>query len=1089
MKPFGLIKYLAIVVVSIAGTEMALADAMNDRPRPDLTGVVQTQSGEPVNANVFIATAGPKRGPGLYCPSCYADCRKRTQTDANGKFEIQSLDPELRFQVLVVAKGFKPKYVDRVDPTNGPITVKLAPIEMAEAPPENCLHGRVLDVEGRPVQGAVVEFYDILFRNGEEIGGNVSGVDPLAVSDENGEFLITSKKPFATMDVDIYGSGIAKKYFNDLASGNATHALTVTEGASVTGRVLFHGQPLANVKVGLDSVDGTIGHFAGNYDISTDANGRFMFINLPPDTDYYVYGDMDSFSKMGAVPAQTVHTGKDGKTTDVGDMNVAPGFRLAGRVVLVDGAPIPPLAVLMVGREGTWDDTHINLPPDGHFDFRGIPAETVSLSVSALPGHRLSSKNASLDRLYTSRLIGRVEGDVTNMVILMEKGPDLPADFSMSSEDANQPEHKPLHGAEVGPDHSDQFAVSGRVTDERTDEPLANFRVTPGRAYLQWNRNNWDGADEVEGRNGDFTVYVNKKWPQAVLKAEADGYLPTSSILDTDQTNVSFSLKRGAGPGGYVVMDHKPVANAEVLLLCDDSEAPQLDPGGRLYTRPSTLLTSTTSDGHFEFAPQLGMVGVAAASSQGFAQISLNQLAANSNIVLAPYGVIKGVLNRPSAPGANEALDVQFNEPGVASVGGGVAISDHHVFVFNSATTDSNGRFEFDQVPAGTFMISSQIKMGEYGYRDEGLQSVTVKPGQTVTVSIKAAARQTNSVAQGRPAPSLERIAGQQIKGIVLLPDGKPAADAQVAERVPGRPLFLGYAEFSDSEAKQAGAIVNSGPDGRFTLPMFKGAAAVVALNDKGFAAVTLDELKRSPQVTLQPWGRIEGALRHGRHLATNELVALGQRSAPGQPQGITFAPSEFDVLTDDRGHFVMNDLPPGNHLLGQLVPIGNGARQYEWLGNVTINPGETTQFNFGGDERMVIGKVTLDNTNGTADFDHVQAFLESEYTFNMLAQLHQPKTQEGAARLFKSPGFQKAFANTRSVPVEIMADGSFKSPWVPPGKYEISLEFFRANDVFLSPNQVAVPAATNGDGDAVVNLGTIELKQASAPQLSMRGQ
>ena len=187
--------------------------------RPDLTGTVKTKTGEPVQATVFIATAGPKEGTSPFCPSCYADCQKSAKTDATGKFLIKSLDPQLRFQVLAVATGFKPVYVKQVDPAKGPITATMNPIELAGAAPGNCLHGRVLDAKGKPVIGAVVEAHGIRTRNGGGRFGSLPGVDQLAVTDEKGEFLITSQKPFDQMDVRVSARGLAKRNFTELASG------------------------------------------------------------------------------------------------------------------------------------------------------------------------------------------------------------------------------------------------------------------------------------------------------------------------------------------------------------------------------------------------------------------------------------------------------------------------------------------------------------------------------------------------------------------------------------------------------------------------------------------------------------------------------------------------------------------------------------------------------------------------------------------------------------------------------------------------------------------------------------------------------
>src|SRR5262249_5975542 len=131
-------------------------DAQESGPRPNLTGTVRDDAGRPINgATVFIYTAGPKEGAGILCPSCYADCRKRTATDAAGKFTIASLDPSLLFRVLVGPKGRHPEFVSKVDPAERPIAVTLKPQSDGTAPNQR-LAGRVIDSDGAPVAGAVI---------------------------------------------------------------------------------------------------------------------------------------------------------------------------------------------------------------------------------------------------------------------------------------------------------------------------------------------------------------------------------------------------------------------------------------------------------------------------------------------------------------------------------------------------------------------------------------------------------------------------------------------------------------------------------------------------------------------------------------------------------------------------------------------------------------------------------------------------------------------------------------------------------------------------------------------------------------------
>lgn len=135
----------------------------------DVTGSVSAKGGRPlpVRATVFVASAAPKTGTSTFCPSCYADCRKRAQTDGQGHFKIKALDSDLTFQILAVAKGYKPKYLGKVDPAKRkPVKIILDPITSADAAPECSLHGRVVDPKGAPIEGAVVEMEGIETKDG-----------------------------------------------------------------------------------------------------------------------------------------------------------------------------------------------------------------------------------------------------------------------------------------------------------------------------------------------------------------------------------------------------------------------------------------------------------------------------------------------------------------------------------------------------------------------------------------------------------------------------------------------------------------------------------------------------------------------------------------------------------------------------------------------------------------------------------------------------------------------------------------------------------------------------------------------------------
>ena len=77
---------------------------------------------------------------------------------------------------------------------------------------------------------------------------------------------------------------------------------------------------------------------------------------------------------------------------------------------------------MMLGREQAWDTLpNVDVAPDGSFVFEGVPKESVSIS-PRLKGFRLSLQNPSLDRLNGFSIVGRVEGNIDDLVILFKPG-------------------------------------------------------------------------------------------------------------------------------------------------------------------------------------------------------------------------------------------------------------------------------------------------------------------------------------------------------------------------------------------------------------------------------------------------------------------------------------------------------------------------------------------------------------------------------------------------------------------------------------------------------------------------------------------
>jgi hypothetical protein len=387
---------------------------------PDLEGRVVTTGGEAVtNAHVLIDSAGVRRGTSPLCPSCYLDCRKSAVTDKQGRFRIAALDPELLFNVLVVADGFRPTFARKSDPAKGPIEVALTPFDPDSFDPKRILRGVVLGPDDEPLVGASVTAQGFSTDAFSGFGPDI--FDPVSVTNLRGEFVLTSKSPIQFADLRVKGNGVAPRIVAGRKPEGNPHKIKLTAGATLTGRLLRDGKPVAGAGVGLVQANRDASTFLGESSIGTDENGRFTFLNVHADSDYFVYGLMGSLKDGGAVVARRNHVGAEGATTDVGDLPVVPGHRLKGRVLLSDDKPVPPKTRLLVSREDAWDSQRVELDPEGRFELTGLPTERYSLTVM-LKGYRISPKNHSSDSRNPWALVGTIDQDIDSLKILLEPG-------------------------------------------------------------------------------------------------------------------------------------------------------------------------------------------------------------------------------------------------------------------------------------------------------------------------------------------------------------------------------------------------------------------------------------------------------------------------------------------------------------------------------------------------------------------------------------------------------------------------------------------------------------------------------------------
>ncbi|MGC8644464.1 MAG: hypothetical protein ACP5XB_31760, partial [Isosphaeraceae bacterium] len=286
--------------------------------------------------------------------------------------------------------------------------------------PTRCADGRSVrqarsSPDSQPLAGASVWGWDI---SNETLSGSRPNVFGPAVTNLLEEFVVTSNSPINDADLLVEGNGVAPRILPGRKPEQNPQRIVMTAGATLTGRLVRDGKAVPGAAVGLSCVSSSGYNVLHDTSIGTDSDGRFTFVNVHSDDDYFVYGVVGTFKNEGAVDARQVHVGGEGTTRNLGDLLVVRGHRVKGRVILSDGKSVPAKARLLIRGKGVPDSLRVELGRDGMFEIKGLLTARYYLSVR-VKGYRLSPKNHSFDP-ESSRLIGMVDQDIDLLKILLE---------------------------------------------------------------------------------------------------------------------------------------------------------------------------------------------------------------------------------------------------------------------------------------------------------------------------------------------------------------------------------------------------------------------------------------------------------------------------------------------------------------------------------------------------------------------------------------------------------------------------------------------------------------------------------------------
>ncbi len=360
---------------------------------------------------------------------------KSTQTDRHGNFKIESLDARWLYFGYAMAPGCKFQQLNLFDPTAGPLNVSLETAD-TNVSPNQVIHGRVIDATGNGISGALIDITGTT-RNGQ---GTWPGqdIDYFSVSDDAGNFVVYGKTPFAAADGKVEAAGYAETTFEQwpsdainqewsrtgsmpeglFAYAKPLHQITLVQGAALQGRLVQDGRPVANAEIRLNQCGCRIGLLVlERRNGLTDDQGRFLFAHLPPHQSWSICGSWDLPAKAGVVPQTDVKIGENGSTNDIGDLNLQSVSKVAGRIQLSDGKPIPANSHYFLSDAAMGNSSPSPLGADGSFQFAAVPGDKVSIFLR-VSGYQLTPRDGMLKSGSVTNIT--IVPDMTNLVIEMK---------------------------------------------------------------------------------------------------------------------------------------------------------------------------------------------------------------------------------------------------------------------------------------------------------------------------------------------------------------------------------------------------------------------------------------------------------------------------------------------------------------------------------------------------------------------------------------------------------------------------------------------------------------------------------------------
>lgn len=487
---------------------------------------------------------------------------------------------------------------------------------------EGRVEGRVVDVDGRPVPGAVVST-SISETTARPDGTYVLAVDP------------TYPSPSIRAAADGFTCGVVA--VGALRSGNAVAPDLVLRAAiEVTGRVVDgRGEPVAGATV--ESHQRTL------VSTTTDVSGEFRLGRIDPARDRtYLTVRMDGYRKSSV----TVDRAEAAAPLEIVLLR---GSRARGRVVTREGEPVPG-ALVSIGDVPRLDAPSTRTDAKGLFVLEGLPTGQALIGAVrsgyaaaevrvVLPEDGETLEDVTVVLRSGDRLAGIVVDErgqpVAGAVVDPRAsggrgpwsgyvGPDARSDedgrFELTSlrkkrfdavvfaEGFTRLERRVVAGAEdVVLKLERAGALAGRVVDGATGAPIESFRIKLREPTLREGEERLSDYGVAWAQPGMSFTRTSGYWTTAGIEPKvgvvtgievsAEGYAPTRIdraviVADPEPDSIVVELGRGTRVTGSVIdsITREPLANVRVQR-CEVAEV-----SGRMRYVPDASFVTTTDD-------------------------------------------------------------------------------------------------------------------------------------------------------------------------------------------------------------------------------------------------------------------------------------------------------------------------------------------------------------------------------------------------------------------------------------------------------------------------------------------------------------